>query len=449
MAKLKQITKDHFAILGMARLHFVNYIYEEREWWADDEERVIGVVVFDKTDGDWSCMVLGRDTTGLFRGIDQKIALPSQASARANLKERLEFYADAGETVFPQADEREKKKEILTPIVPATKLHPDFKHLIEDAQYSAARRVIEETVYAFIDIDGNYVRDFQTTGFPGRLWELFLYRFLYEQEFQRHEEFERPDFCVSTGSFRIGIEAVTVNATAGEKVPKPRNKAEVRKLLDGYMPIKFGSSLFSKLRKRYWEDEHMKDVPLAFAIHDFHGGDSMTWSAPALSEYLYGVRLSSRPDAVGAETGHLEPIAEHVWNNKKIPSNFFEQPHSENVSAVLFSNASTLSKWNRMGRLAGLGDPETIMYREGLREDPDPEALKPIRFAVEVKPGDYKETWSEDIQVFHNPRAVHPLPNNLFRGCSNLFFQEGTFFAAEPSGRRVISSRTYVFSPKK
>jgi hypothetical protein len=446
MAKLKEISKSHFAILGMARLHFVNQIYEEREWWADEDERVIGVVVFDKIDDDWSYMVLGRDETGLFRGMDQGIELPSQASARANLKERLAHYSDSGAQVFPQADETEERKEILRPVVPVEQLHSDFRHLIDDPQYSAARRVIEETAYAFVDVDGNYIRDFQTTGFPGRLWELYLFRFLYEQEFFLHREFKRPDYCASQGNFRIGIEAVTVNPTAGEAAPVPKSNKEIKSLLDGYMPIKFGSSLYSKLQKKYWEDEHMQDAPLTIAIHDFHAGNSMIWSAPALHEYLYGVRLSIERDASGAPIERQEPIAEHVWKEKRILSGFFSQPDAEHISAVLFSNASTLSKWNRMGRMAGFGDPDTIMYRRGFKENPDPDALEPVGFSVEVKHGTYEESWSEDIRVFHNPNAIRPLPMNLFQDCSNMFFRDGKFYSAEPPGNYIITSTTFVFS---
>jgi hypothetical protein len=448
MTRLKKISKSHFAVLGMARLHYVNQIYEELEWWADEDERVIGAVVFDKIDEDWSCMIMGRSATGIFRGIDQRIELPSLASARANLKERLIFYADTGAHVFPQGDETEARKEILLPMVPAEKLHPDFRHLIEDPQYSAARRVIEETAYAFVDVDGNYIKDFQTTGFPGRLWELYLFRFLYEQQFYLHREFTRPDYCASQNDFQVGIEAVTVNSTVGEIAPVPRNNQEVRALLDDYMPIKFGSALYSKLKKRYWADDHMEGTPLTIAIHDFHNGNSMTWSAPAMPEYLYGVRLSVGKDSSGAPVAKQEPIKEHTWKGKTIPSGFFNQPETEHVSAVLFSSQSTLSKWNRMGRLAGLGDSKIIMYRRGFRENPDPEDSTPVGFSVEVKPGSYEERWSEDIRVFHNPNALSPIPMNLFQNCSNMYWKDGQFYSAEPPGH-IIASNTFVFAAKK
>ncbi len=53
-------------------------------------------------------------------------------------------------------------------------------------------------------------------------------------------------------------------------------------------PIKFGSPLFSKMKKKYWEQEHVKGQPFILAIEDFHQPGSMVWTASALEVYLYG-----------------------------------------------------------------------------------------------------------------------------------------------------------------
>jgi hypothetical protein len=447
VASLKQISKSHFDILCMARQPFVDDVVWECEWWADEAERVIGTVVLDRTDEDWSFMVLGRDENGLFRGMDMGTCIESQKIASERLQERLLYHSDTGDTVFPQGDVKGNRNDILIPLVARERLHSDFRHLIEDPQYSAARRVIEETAYAFADVDGNYIRDFQTTGFNGRLWELYLFKFLSEQRFILHREFSRPDYCASNGISRVGIEAVTVNPTAGEVPPIPKNNEEVRYLLNDYMPLKFGSPLFSKLGKRYWEDSHMTEVPLMFAIHDFHCGNSMIWSAPALHEYLYGLRVFAEKNEQGVPVAKQVPIVEHVWNGKKRPSGFFKQPDAEHISAVLFSNASTLSKFNRMGCLAGFADLGTIMYRQGFKENPDPDALTPVGFSLKVDPSTYKECWSEDVQIFHNPNALRPLPEDLFEGCVHNFLQDGEFYRCGPE-ERVISSVTFVATPE-
>ncbi|MFA4839875.1 MAG: glycosaminoglycan attachment protein, partial [Candidatus Neomarinimicrobiota bacterium] len=56
------------------------------------------------------------------------------------------------------------------------------------------------------------------------------------------------------------------------------------------MPIRFGSPLYSKLQKRYWDLPHVTGHPLVFAIADFHDDQSMLWSSTSLIDYLYGFR---------------------------------------------------------------------------------------------------------------------------------------------------------------
>lgn len=42
----------------------------------------------------------------------------------------------------------------------------------------------------------------------------------------------------------------------------------------------------------------------------------------------------------------------HRWGPKEIPAGFFRLPGAENISAVIFNNSATISKFNRMGLLA-------------------------------------------------------------------------------------------------
>ena len=179
--------------------------------------------------------------------------------------------------------------------------------------------MLTELARAFVDVDGNFLRDFQTTGFNARLWELYLSAFLYEQRFETTRKFKRPDFCVQKGGSPIGIEAVTVNPTAGDPPLKPRDDKEARALTDDYMPIKFGSVLFSKLQKRYWDLQHMQGKPFILAVHDFCADDSMTWSAPAMNDYLFGLRASWKHDSQGCLKITEHRIKEHRWNNELYP----------------------------------------------------------------------------------------------------------------------------------
>jgi hypothetical protein len=79
-------------------------IYEEVEWFADPLGRVIGTVVYDRTDNDWSYVVLGRDEHGTFRGIHNVVSLPDRETAAEQLRDRITEYLRIGVDVFPQGD---------------------------------------------------------------------------------------------------------------------------------------------------------------------------------------------------------------------------------------------------------------------------------------------------------------------------------------------------------
>jgi hypothetical protein len=444
---LERLSRERFNALCYSRQPAAHIMSEEVEWWTDPDERVLGLVARDTTDDDWLWIVLGRDEKALFRCIDIHVSIETQEAAREQLHHKLESYSASGETEFPQHDTDDKKNRLLVPVVSDEKLHRNFKLLVTGPHHSSAREIIREIAYAFVDVDGNYARDFQTSGFNARLWELFLFAFLYEQKCHLPREFNRPDYHAIKWGFPFAIEAVTVNPTHGEAAPNPQTDAETRELRRDYMPIKFGSALFSKLKKKYWELPHMRGVPFLIAIHDFHGEDSMTWSAPALEDYLYGVRASWTKDDSGTLHVTENSIGTHAWRGKSIPSGFFDQPMAEHVSAVLFSNSATLSKFNRMGKLAGFGDPTVEMLRVGVKHRWDPNATEPLPFSVRVQPGEYTETWSDSVRVFHNPSALNPIPNELFDGCSQQWFKDGRR-VTNLIQHHVYASRTMILAPQ-
>lgn len=430
----KPITKERFDALCRVKLPTADYVVTEVEWFSDDDERVLGIVALDNTDQDWSWMVLGRDEAGLFRAIDLGVSILTREEARTLLAAKLIEYSETGKSVFPQGDVERNSMALFKPAVDTSLLHRNFRILAETVHHSSAREMLAELARAFVDVDGNFLKDFQTTGFNARLWEIYIHAFLYEQRFSIRRDFDRPDFVVGKGGYPIAIEAVTVNATDGENAPSPDNQEEIKMLRMDYMPIKFGSALYSKLRKCYWKLPHIKDVPLVFAIHDFHGNDSMTWSGPAIEDYLFGLRVTWHKDAKGKLHITENPIKEHVWGTKRIPSGFFNQPDAEHISAVIFSNSATLSKFNRMGKLAGFGSSKVEMIRMGFRHDFDPDATEPIPFTVDVKPESYSESWSEGVRVFYNPRARIPIPREFFPGCSHHFLEDGHRVSILPEG---------------
>ena len=62
----------------------------------------------------------------------------------------------------------------------------------------------------FIDIDGNFVEQFQSAGFDSRLWELYLNAYLTEEQLFINREHNAPDFIVKKYGKSVAIEAVIV-----------------------------------------------------------------------------------------------------------------------------------------------------------------------------------------------------------------------------------------------
>lgn len=438
---IKPISTARFEALCFMRRPTIKFYAEEREWYSDQDENVLGIVLLDKIDHDWSYVVLGRDELARFSAIHQDVSYPTVDKAREALHTQMLEYGLAGETVFPQGLDHKRQKifQLFHPIQPIEKQHPDFVFLSKATGYSCAKGILAEIAYTFEDPDGNYIEQFQGNGFDARLWELYLYAALHENDFNINRKFHAPDYLCEKDGVPLVIEATTVNPTQdGEVVKEDPDGVEI----SNYMAIKFANALYTKLQKRYWELDHVKGMPLILAVADFRKPEGIYYSAKVLQEYLYGQRQSREGD-----TYVYTPIQEHVYRERRKPSGFFALPDSENISAVLFSDGGTISKFHRMGKLAGFGDQEVKMLRVGHRYET---SMSPgaTEFRVMVDPPGYTETWSEGIYVFHNPRAKYPLAPELFPDAGHVFSTNGQY-AITVSDRFPTWSKTIILSAEQ
>ena len=137
------------------------------------------------------------------------------------------------------------------------------------------------------------------------------------------------------------------------------------------------------------------------------------------------------------------PNASHTFASKRVPSGFFDLPGAENVSAVLFSNAGTISKFDRMGVVAGFVPADHTYFRVGFKYNPDPNAVHPTPFSEDVGAATYSEFWPDELQIFHNPNATIPLPRDWLTGLAQHFFTDGQQKSFIPDGH-IWSSFTAV-----
>lgn len=429
---IREITKRQFDAFCYSRQPLIRKIVKEVMWFEAGNKKLLATIVKDMIDHDFGFVILGRDAKRIFRCIDTHTSYKTINDALEVMRAQLQKYIDDGQVLYPQGDERKSPNDIFIPLVSNEQLHDYFKILMNESRFEAARNLIKEMVYSYIETDRNYIQEFQTHGFDARLWELYLYVYLYSAGFEFIKGRTAPDYHLSFFGEECFVEAVTVNPSCNLLRPDPAPPTtieQVRELRQNYLPIKYGSALFSKLQKKYWEMDHVKGRPLIIAIHDFHMVGSMTWSRTALADYLYGVRVSEIETGGRVKGYHSEQIKNHSWNGKTIPSGFFKQPGAEHISAVLFTNAATISKFNRMGKLAGLGSKDVKLIRQGFLFNPDPRAFDPIPFTVDVDSPDYEESWSDSLIMYHNPDALCPVDCRGFQDISHASFdsEKGLF----------------------
>jgi hypothetical protein len=427
--EIKEINKQLFDTYVLSSRHpNIVFFAEEIKWYANKNETILGVVCRDKIDNDFAAVMLGRDEIGRFRAFNLQTSFMKVEDATSWLENTIKWYTSLGKTIFPQG-EPGKVYKLFETAIPREKQHPFFVHLNNDDSYIPARKLINNIMPYFVDIDGNFIEQFQTTGFDSRVWELYLFSYFIESGFTMDRTYNRPDFILSRFGDSVAVEAVIVGRKGNNPPYIHLNPKEYfEKLLSeredmDEMAIKFGSPLFSKLQKKYWELDYLNGLPLIIAIADFHEDYAMTWSFTSLIEYLYGYKHEAHYDNSGNLIITPKKIEQHIHGDKIIPSGFFNQEMAKNISAILFSSSGTISKFSRMGIQAGFGVKNIRTFRHGTSYKHDPNSAKPNLFSYEVTENS-KETWAEGLDLFHNPYAKIPVDPDLFPDVAHHFFRD-------------------------
>lgn len=331
----------------------------------------------------------------------------------------------------------------------------EFELLAGTISHVPALVAVGECYLALPNPDANFVTDLQTSNFASRLFELYLFACFREQGLIVRQDHVSPDFEIEKEGTVCWIEAVTANSDTpraggiGDWVHAPEDRNE---RLTGAPAERFAKTLRGKLQRDYQALDHVRGRPFAIAIADFHESGSMVWSREALPTYLYG----GRADVVGDGTFRRAigtPIT-NLTGKHGIPAGLFHDPEFAHLSAVVFSNAGTMAKFNRMGFLAGYQPPGLKMIRGGILFDRTPGALHAIPFELEVGSPEYAalwpwgEAWCQELEVYHNPLATHPIPFHLIPGAAHWFERNGDVECNTIWANSVLSSVTQLRIPK-
>ena len=340
--------------------------------------------------------------------------------------------------------------DLFARIQPDSELHPQFLQVRDTFSQAPARTMLEQVARGMDDPDGNLAQQFQTHGFDARTFEIYLQAMLVDEGHAVDRTNRQPDFIVEKNGVRAAIEAVTANPTPdGTYKPyipyhrSPRTREEAVEHLRNDVAMQFGSPLYTKLKKRYWLQPHIAGIPLILGVENFHEG-ALSISSTALSEYLFGIHHRSKIDPAGNLVVEADPAGMLTRGAKEMPSGFFDLEGAENVSAVLFSNAGTIAKFNRMGH-QGPYRGDLRMLRSGTCYDWRPNAAAPGLFAYEVgDPAEGAEPWREGTVLIHNPRAVRPLPAEWLGAMAEENLENGTVVSLMRDVFQPYASRTTI-----
>jgi hypothetical protein len=332
--------------------------------------------------------------------------------------------------------------DLFSPIVDASKLHPNFRNLLCLGDGFApdvfAMDVLNDWSHGFVDRDGKFVHEFQTS-FNSCFWELYLFAVLKAYGMQVDFSHDRPDFCIL--GLNLIIEATVASNSQGNdpeharlnKTPAPDlNEFNLRTI------VRLSNSLAVKHQKyldSYAALNHVKDRPFVVAVTNLDQPFSFLACQRPIEAVLYGYYVDEeRYLSTGGKGSRLkgEELRKVFKDNgSPIQLGLFTTSAYKEVSAVIFSNCANMGKVRALS-----SDPNPGIIFNALRFNPasgQPHLIK------KTKPN-YEENLLDGIRIYHNPYATHPLDPALFRHRSvfQWSFQEGKELIEQCDGQLLF-----------
>ena len=419
--------------------------------WGTSDGRCCGIVTKDSASGLFGVIAMRRRVDSVWTVTARANGFASIDSATAALQPQLE----EGQPLEPMPPGVFQR----APLFDLAGREPSdvFRLLATPARQPAAW-ALNQLYLALPRPDRNWASDCQTTNFHTRIWEAQLLASFREQGLLVEQPFESPDFRIEN---RNGGEAWVEAVTANPPVPYNHVNApfadiptEREEIFFGAAALRFAKTIGNKLEKRYDQRPHVAGKPLILAVADFHASGSMMWSREGLIGYLQGSGAT-----VAEVDGRLVAVplpAEHLLGPTRFPAGLFANDHHRELSAVIFSNACSIAKLNRVP-VSGGGAPEGYRYtRMGKFFDRKPGALAGNLFCLDITSDDYRnlwphgyEPWTAELEVFHNPFARHPVSVELLPEATHWFEQDGEWLCSSVYDTSILWSRTIITDSDK
>lgn len=305
--------------------------------------------------------------------------------------------------------------DLRTPVVPSERWHPNFKR-IHDLGFPEEWAVLHAWAKGFVDRDGKFVREFQTT-FNSSFWELYLHALLRDSGSTIDFSVNRPDFVVTAGPFgRLLAEAVIASNPNDDHAPEwvggaveaPTPRPE---LLD-LACLRLAQAIHEKAAKwtsGYASLPHCSTGPYVVCVAPFEQPGGHLQGTEAIDRVLFG---GERPVIRADDDGVLRVVGETKFpavfkakTGAQVKMGMFTTPAYSQVSAVLFSSLATWSKVRAMSGAAADSLKFVVVRWDGTLV-PDCQT---------VSGPDYSEDLVAGANLFLNPHAARPLDPTPWR----------------------------------
>ncbi len=314
--------------------------------------------------------------------------------------------------------------------------------------------MLNQLYLAMPNPDDNWASDCRTDNFHTRLWEAILFASLREQGLLVRQDLPSPDFHVTNRKGgEAWIEAVTANPSVpydhsnAVETPPPQDR---RERMLGAAAVRFAKTIKSKMDRGYARMPHVAGKPFVLAIADFQAPGSMVWTRTALMGYLYGF-YAKEVELDGHRVAVSEAV-DKLMAAQEIPAGLFDTPEGEELSAVIFSQAATMSKLSRVAVSFGGSTGDYRYVRIGEFADFTAGALRGTPFSMDVNTDEYRalwtpydyEPWTAEMEVFHNPNAKHPVNPALFPEATHWLLLNDEMRCQRFFKESILTSRTMI-----
>jgi hypothetical protein len=301
--------------------------------------------------------------------------------------------------------------QLFEPIVEVAQRHPNFQSiLLRRNPYNLD--VMQGWAHGFVDRDGKFVREFQTT-FNSSFWELYLFAMLKAYGLEVDFSESSPDFYLPNPGFNI--EAAIASHAQGAEPEHVMNRGALTTALDEVNRqtiIRLSNALVTKHRKfqtHYAQLAHVKGRPFVLAVNQFdrpfsHTSAQRPIEAVLLGHYVDEDRFFAEGPGNVLEGEALSRVFKE--NGSPVELGLFETPAFEDISAVIFNSCATFGKVRALS-----ADPEDNSVFFGLRLN----TQSPLPHVIQAPKSLYQETLLDGLRVYHNRFAKYPLDPAVFR----------------------------------